>query len=522
MPPASAPPWLASAAIRVQHAGAAVDAVLAVAVRVVHEHERDLHARAVDRPVLRVGDGHGERDVLPELEEVAVERRVDRDRRRRVADGDHRGLGVGLPARVGDGQPRRVDAVRRVGERRVRVDRVDGAVVGEVPREADRVGGIRVARALAREGHRQRRPPVGRRGAQHGLRRALALDVGEAVHARVRVGGEEAVAVGQQVEVAVGPDLQVHRVVALERLRRRADRAAVEQRVDLLDLAGGVEPDLLQVVARELPEQDRPVVVRRELGRARVGRVVVVLRRAVRTDAAGRELGPQPRARPGRRGVVAVEARRAPGGVLEGVPEVRVGDRRRDRPARVPARGVLRAMRRVAALVRLAERGRRVEVPLVVGEVGAVAERPAVVGRLADDLHPPGPGRPAERARHARVGRVVRHVGDVVLVDLDPERVPEAHRVDLGAGLAVGVLGLREQVAGRHRVGAVGGDGDPQQLAAQVVGVQRRAAGVEPRRVVEPALGARAARRAGRRAGEAGAVRGRAAPRPARRARRGS
>ena len=37
-------------------------------------------------------------------------------------------------------------------------------------------------------------------------------------------GGEEAVAVGEQVEVPVGPELQVHRVVALERERRDDER----------------------------------------------------------------------------------------------------------------------------------------------------------------------------------------------------------------------------------------------------------------------------------------------------------
>ena len=78
------------------------------------------------------------------------------------------------------------------------------------------------------------------------------------------------------------------------------------------------------------------------------------------------------------------------------------------------------------------QRQRLVEVPLVVAEVARVTDRVAVVRRLADDLE-------AARRRRARgtalrvcgVRRVVADVGDVVLVDLDPERVAEAHRVDL-------------------------------------------------------------------------------------------
>ena len=174
-------------------------------------------------------------------------------------------------------------------------------------------------------------PFVGDR-VQHRLRRPRALHVLPLVHARVRVGGEEAVTVREQVERPVGPELQVHRVVALERRRDGADRAAVEEVVDLEDLPVLVEPDLLQVVTGELAEEDRVVVVRRELRRARVVRVVLVARRAVRAHAAGAELREELRARRVGHGlVVVVQARRAPDVVLVRVPDVRPRQRRRHR-----------------------------------------------------------------------------------------------------------------------------------------------------------------------------------------------
>ena len=150
--------------VRLQRARAAGLGLLGVPVRVVHEHERHGDARAVDRAVLGIGGGDGERDRVAPLEEVTVERRVDRDRRRRVADGDRQRLGVRLAGRVGDGQLGRVDAVGRVDVRRVRIGRVDRAVAVEVPREADRVTRVGVARAVAGELHVERRDAVGRRG----------------------------------------------------------------------------------------------------------------------------------------------------------------------------------------------------------------------------------------------------------------------------------------------------------------------------------------------------------------------
>src|SRR4029453_14037489 len=95
---------------------------------------------------------------------------------------------------------------------------------------------------------------------------------------------------------------------------------------------------------------------------------------------------------------------------------------------------------------------------------------------------------PLDRALRASVwvgGRRVRAVvGDVqgagLLVVSDAERVSKAHTVDLGAGLR-GTDG--EEVAVRHRVGAVVLRVDPKHLAPQVV----RVAGGALRVVVLPA-----------------------------------
>ena len=262
------------------------------------KHEGDVDLGAVAGAVLGVGDGDLVGDLLAPVKEAALDRRGDGDHRRRVADGDDGRFGVGLAAGVGDGQLGREDAVGGVDVRRVGVDRVDGAVAVEVPRVLDRVARVGVARPLAGEAHAERRLAVGRRRVEDGLGGALALDVVEAVHARVGVLREEPVAVGQQVQRAVGTELQVHRRVALERLgvARGAEVAAVEQVVDLEDLLVRVEPDLAQRVLREFGEEDRVVVVGRELRRVRVARGVVVLRGAVRADAARVELREQLRA----------------------------------------------------------------------------------------------------------------------------------------------------------------------------------------------------------------------------------
>ena len=61
--------------------------------------------------------------------------------------------------------------------------------------------------------------------------------------------------------------------------------------------------------------------------------------------------------------------------------------------------------------------------------------------------------RPAAARRGLRVRRVVADVRDVVLVDLEPERVLEAHRIDLRPRLVLRHAGHeREEVPGRDRV----------------------------------------------------------------------
>ena len=222
------------ARVRAQHAAADARrrvprrgrAVLGVPVGVVDEDERDRHARAlgraVDRAVLGIRAGDRERDGLPEREEVTVERRVDRQRRRRVADRDDRARRVATSRSspspsAGPCRPRwrcRRDVGFGAVESTVPLLSKSQANVIESPGSSSREPAL-----LNCDG--QRRPPVRRRGADDGARPLRALRVLPPVHAGVGVRGEEAVAVGEQVEVPVGPELQVHRVVALERERRR-------------------------------------------------------------------------------------------------------------------------------------------------------------------------------------------------------------------------------------------------------------------------------------------------------------
>ncbi len=179
-----------------------------------------------------------------------------------------------------------------------------------------------------------------------------------------------------------------------------------------------------------------------------------------------------------------------------------------------PARRVL--LRRATALDGLRARERRTaggggarpelaELPLVVAELAGVARRPAVVGRLADDLVATDTGRATAARGRVGVRRVVGDVDHAVRVDVDAERVAEAHRVDLRAGLGLRRTGHeREQVPGRdgvragaravvRLVGVGGRDGglldlDPEDLAAEIVRVGRAAAGVTDRRQEVPAL----------------------------------
>ncbi len=142
-------------------------------------------------------------------------------------------------------------------------------------------------------------------------------------------------------------------------------------------------------------------------------------------------------------------------------------------------RGVLRGV-----AVELLAGGAGAEVVVVVGVVVAGAERPAEVGGLGHLGELDLPRRAAVRVGGAGVGAVVTDVdGAGLLVDAHPERVAEAHRVDLGTGL-LGAGG--EEVALRDGVRAVLGDLDAQDLAAQVVGVAGAAAGVERRVAVGP------------------------------------
>ena len=229
----------------------------------------------------------------------------------------------------------------------------------------------------------------------------------------------------------------------------------------------------------------------------------------MRPDAAREQLGEELRADPGgrplgRRGglrrvpVVRLVARRALEErrvvVVVRVPDVRLGSTRGvwTRPGALVGSIVCPLFQRdslsgpVAGLSHsnscglAGSSGWTVEVPLVVGDVRRHAHRPAVVGRRPHDLDPARALRPAMGLRDLGVGRVVGHVGDALRVDLDAERVPEAHGVDLRPRVR---RAGGEQVAGRNRVGAVVGDLDPQRLAAQVVGVQGTAPRVDERRV---------------------------------------
>ena len=141
------------------------------------------------------------------------------------------------------------------------------------------------------------------------------------------------------------------------------------------------------------------------------------------------------------------------------------------------ARVVGRVVDRRAAVERRT-RGAAGEVVVVVGRVVAHAVGPAVVARLVQDVPLHAAVGPTGGADGAGVGTVV---GDeevvVLLVEADAERVAEAHGVDLGAGLLLGVGRLVEEVARGDRVATVGLRGDPEDLAVEVVGVGRRCAG---------------------------------------------
>src|SRR5690606_27004523 len=172
------------------------------------------------------------------------------------------------------------------------------------------------------------------------------------------------------------------------------------------------------------------------------------------------------------------------------VPDLRLGDRRELLQAGVPGGVVLRASVAVEPVARRSGR----EVPLVVGAavVRAVAIGPPAVHRLGGQL----PLDVAHGATLVVAGAGVRAVVtpeqrtglDVVV---DAEGVAQAHDVDLFTDLVADVVVLRgvEEVAlgdgvgpALARLGAVLDlvEGlDPQDRAAQVVGVAGAAAGVE-------------------------------------------
>ncbi len=238
--------------------------------------------------------------------------------------------------------------------------------------------------------------------------------------------------------------------------------------------------DRLDPAPAELGGEELPVERLRELGGGRVRRVVPVDRAAHRRLGAAAELGRAARvtgvADPGR----LRRRQRGQAGVAE------------------------RVVRRAAGAVVLRSGGAGGEVPFGVrlgGRVGAGAVRPAVVAGPGDPVELDLPGRAAGRGG-AGVRPVVAHVDDAGgLVDADPERVAEAHRVDLRAGpRGAG----REEVAGRDRVRAVGVHLDPQDLAAQVVGV----AGAALRVVPGVAVGALVDRRVAGRVERVGVVAG--------------
>ena len=154
------------------------------------------------------------------------------------------------------------------------------------------------------------------------------------------------------------------------------------------------------------------------------------------------------------------------------VPDLRLLHRRQLAQAGVVDRVVDRG---VAVELRATRAGGEVEV--VVGQLGGGAVGPTVVGRLVHDRPLAVAGGAAVGVGRPGVGRVVGDPDVVgVGVDLDAERVAPAHRVDLRAGLR---RARGEQVALRDRVAAAGLGRDPQDLAAQVVGVGRGALGVE-------------------------------------------
>ncbi|EPJ35224.1 hypothetical protein STAFG_7696 [Streptomyces afghaniensis 772] len=433
---------------RLQGALAAHLAGQLVGVGVVAEAVDDLDLGAVDG-LLGVGDGHLERDGLAEFGQGAVAGDVDPHLGLGVADHDPDAgvAGVALGVLRGEGGAVGADLLVLVGG----VEALALGTVAEVPA----VGEVRGVGVLGRAGELdlQAGRPGRLVGAHLGDRREAVLGVLDPVQRGVLVALEPGDAVVEDVERAVGAELHVHDLGAGPR-----------EVVDLRDGAVVVLLDPLDPPAAELTREEVAVVRLGELHAGVELRVVTVDRAGHRGLGAVAELG---------HGAAVV---RDPGG-LRG---------RQVDQARVVRRGVLRgvAVELLAGLL-------GGEVVVDVGVVGAGAEGPAEVGRLGHLGELDLSARAALGVGGTGVGAVVADVHDAgLVVDAHPERVAEAHRVDLRTGL---LRARGEEVALRDRVRAVLGDLDTQDLAAQVVGVGGAAAGVEGRVAVRPVVDRRVA-----------------------------
>ncbi len=409
-----------------------------VAVAVVAQRELDLDLGAVDGPVLRVADVHLERHGVAELEELPVLGEHQFHGRGGVADGDVDAGGAGAAGRVLRGDGGGVGAVLLVrvggvGGRR-------GAAVTEVPCVGQRVA-VAVRRAGRGELHLQRRGARGlvRRRLRDG--RAASGGVLDPVKRGVLVAAEPGEAVVEDVQRPVRAERHVHDLGAGPR-----------HVVDGLDGAVGVLLDALDPLAAELAGEEVAVVRLGELDRGVEVRVVAVDGAAHRGLGSGAELGDR----------AAV-----------------VGDPRGLGRRQVDETGVVRGLVLRGGAVEGGTGGLGGEVVVDVRLVGADAEGPAEVGGLRHPGELDLAGGAALGVGGARVGAVVTDVQVAGgLVHGEAEGVAEAHRVDLGAGL---VRARREEVALGDGVRAVLGDLDAEDLAAQVVGVARGAAGVERR-----------------------------------------
>ncbi len=426
---------------RLDHTGTPGGLGQRVPVPVVAEDVLDVDPGTVDLPVLRVGDRHLERHLVTEPEESTLGRCLQRHGRCGVADGHDHARRAGEPGLVRDRQPRRVLPVVGVGVgHRARLGGVGLAVPVEVP-GVGQLPAVRVPGAGRVEGDLQRSLPGSVLRREGHLRGAVALGVVDPVHGRVRCPTEVAAAVVEHVQRSVRAELDVHRPGQLHRGEERLDRS----RLPVRSYLDGVDPAPVPLVSEVLP-----VVILGELRDRVECRVEVVDRTAHRRLPAVAEL----------RHRAAV-----------------VRDPRGLRGWQFGATGVVRALVPRCRTVELGTRLARGEVVLVIRLVVPDAVRPPVVAGPGDQVELHRARGSALRVRRPGVRTVVAQMDPAGLpVDGEPERVAEAHRVDLRAGV---VRTRFEQVALGDRVAAVLTHGDPQQFAAQVVRVGRAALGVE-------------------------------------------